>query len=188
MNSNRFFGYGSLVNVQTHDYIDPRPAVAAGWKRCWVTTQARRFAYLSVIRDEKTSIEGLVADVPNNDWKALDQREAAYERLDATKSVTLKTPGDGVTAIYAVPSAKPASSAPDCHILLSYLDVVIQGYLAVYGDQGVKNFVASTTGWTHHIFDDRASPAYPRHCRLTPDEIDLVDQILDQLNCVKVSA
>ena len=36
---------------------------------------------------------------------------------------------------------------PKTPILLSYLDVVVQGYLAEFGEAGVARFFASTDGW-----------------------------------------
>ena len=76
-----FFGYGSLVNRATHDYPDARPARLRGWRRCWVKTSARDAVFLSVEPDPATTIDGLIAAVPNADWAALDLREAAYDRI-----------------------------------------------------------------------------------------------------------
>ncbi len=35
MSDPAFFGYGSLVNLRTHGYDDPRPATLHGWRRVW---------------------------------------------------------------------------------------------------------------------------------------------------------
>ena len=63
-------------------------------------------------------------------------------------------------------------------ILLSYLDVVIQGYLRHFGPDGVARFVATTEGWNAPVLNDRAAPLYPRAQRLTAAETGLVDTIL----------
>ena len=59
-----FFGYGSLVNKQTHDYPDARSAKLHGWRRAWVRTAVRDLVFLSVVEDSQCSIDGLVAAVP----------------------------------------------------------------------------------------------------------------------------
>jgi hypothetical protein len=43
-----FFGYGSLVNLQTHQYSNPRPTKIKGWKRKWVSSNIHDIAFLSV--------------------------------------------------------------------------------------------------------------------------------------------
>ncbi len=167
-----FFGYGSLVNPGTHDYANPRPASLHGWRRVWQGTNLREVAYLSVIPDQTATIQGVVAQVPDANWAALDQREAAYQRHDVSAAV-----GQGQTAVYQV---KPAHLAPHGRhpILLSYLDVVAQGYLRVFGEAGVGHFFETTTGWGRPIQNDRDNPTYPRHQRLTSEERALVDDHL----------
>lgn len=160
-----FFGYGSLVNLATHDYANPRAATLRGWRRVWRGTHLREVTYLSVIRDDTTILKGVIAGVPNDDWAALDAREAAYQRHDVSHLVDHPVP----TAVYQV---LPEHVAPkDAHpILLSYVDVVTQGYLRVFGEEGVAHFFDTTDGWDAPILDDRADPIYPRHQCLTLDE------------------
>lgn len=168
-----FFGYGSLVNLATHDYADPAPAQLQGWRRVWRGTQLREVAYLSVVADQSTTLHGVIAGVPDGDWAALDAREAAYQRHDVSRLVDHPR----ATAVYQV---RPEHIAPQgAHpILLSYLDVVVQGYLRMFGEEGVTHFFATTDGWNAPILDDRAAPIYPRHQRLTPAERALVDDHL----------
>ncbi|MEY8843070.1 gamma-glutamylcyclotransferase, partial [Cribrihabitans sp. XS_ASV171] len=66
-------------------------------------------------------------------------------------------------------------------ILLSYLDVVVQGYLRVFGVDGADRFFATTDGWESPILDDRAEPRYPRHRRLKDEERAFVDDRLSRL-------
>ena len=75
-----FFGYGSLVNLATHDFPDPRPARLKGWRRAWRHTDLRPVAFLTAVPDTESEIEGMIAHVPRNDWAALDEREWAYDR------------------------------------------------------------------------------------------------------------
>ena len=106
----------------------------------------------------------------------LDQREAAYRRHDVSTSVR----HNGLTAETAVYQVKPEHIAgtEDHPILLSYLDVVVQGYLKVHGPAGVAHFFATTDGWEASVLDDRADPIYPRHQPLDANERKLVDHHL----------
>lgn len=168
-----FFGYGSLVNLATHDYTDPHPARLAGWRRIWRRTTLRDAAFLSVERCEATEIAGIVARVPGADWAALDAREAAYARRDVTR--TVRHPGQpGPVAVYEV-QQRHLSGRDDHPILQSYLDVVVQGYLREFGEAGVARFFETTYGWDAPILDDRAAPRYPRHQALSNDERNLID-------------
>ncbi|SFS21654.1 gamma-glutamylcyclotransferase family protein [Yoonia litorea] len=171
-----FFGYGSLVNLATHSYADPRTATLRGWRRVWRGTALREVSYLSVIPDGATTLKGVIAGVPNDDWAALDQREAAYARHDVSHLVD----HIGQTAVYQV-KPEHVSSAGTHPILLSYVDVVAQGYLRLYGEDGVGHFFDTTDGWGVPLLNDRADPIYPRHQALTSYETDLVTAHLERI-------
>ncbi len=171
----RFFGYGSLVNRATHDYPSVRRESVKGWARAWRHTGLRDVAFLTAVPDPLGEIDGLSADVPNADWEALDAREFAYDRLDLA--------GSQGTAIYAIPEGKHAPASQAHPILLSYLDVVVQGYLREFGEAGAALFFASTHGWDAPILDDRLAPLYPRHQALSRSEVDFVDDALHALEC-----
>ena len=176
MSDPHFFGYGSLVNLATHSYPDPQLARLDGWRRVWRHTNARPVAYLSVEPDALSHIDGIIAKVPGANWEALDHREAAYARRDVTTQITCDARPDDI-AVYQVPA--PADGVAQEHpILLSYLDVVVQGYLNLFGEAGAKAFFASTDGWSAPITDDRTDPQYPRHQELSAGERRTVDQLL----------
>lgn len=177
-----FFGYGSLVNLATHDYADPRPARLTGWRRVWRHTSLRPVAFLSVEPVAGAEIAGIVAHVPGADWAALDAREAAYARRDVSHLVR----HDGApanTAVYEVEHGHLAPPSAAHPILLSYLDVVVQGYHRLFGSEGVADFFETTSGWQAPIRDDRAAPVYPRAQTLRPEETALVDAHLERLGC-----
>lgn len=177
-----FFGYGSLVNTATHTYAGHFPATAHGWQRAWRCVAGQKATFLTVIEAPGTSIEGLVAEVPDRDWRALDAREANYDRLDARHCLG---PGPSTDAhelaIYAIAQDKFAHPSPDSPILLSYIDVVLQGYLKVFGRRGAEAFVETTIGWDTPVLDDRRTPIYPRHQRLSADESNCVDGVLREV-------
>lgn len=174
-----FFGYGSLVNRLTHAYPDAQPAQLTGWRRIWRKTTARDVMFLSAEPCDGATIAGLVAHVPDGDWTALDAREWAYQR----QSVRPEVPADVNAADFATYSVPAAAFDPQARgvILLSYLDVVVQGYLREFGTAGATAFFESTAGWDAMIEDDRAAPRYPRAQRLSRDEIAFVDDALSKL-------
>ena len=166
-----FFGYGSLVNLQTHQYLNPRPTTIKGWKRKWVSSNIYDIAFLSVSPCNLTILQGMRASTKNIGWKALDLRETGYIRHSLDNYNMQMYIGDPEYIDHKI--KKP--------ILLSYLDCVIQGYYKHFGEQGVKRFFKSTENWDHPIFDDRNAPQYPRATILSKFELNLVDEHLERL-------
>lgn len=177
-----FFGYGSLVNSRTHIYDPVHPARAKGWRRAWCHTPSRQLAFLTAVPDPGCSIDGLMAPV-GSDWGALDLREAAYQRLDATAQITHDARTDAQVAIYAIADDNRNAPHSDHPVLLSYLDVVLQGYLEVFGRSGADGFVATTSGWEAPILNDRARPQYPRSQQLSDADRAYVDATVATLGC-----
>lgn len=182
MTRNFFFGYGSLVNRATHSYPEAHPATVIGWRRIWRHTALRPVAYLSAEPAEGVEIQGLVASVPNADWAALDEREAAYDRHVLPPQGILHPVGREIDVqIYAVPQSNAAAPTVRHPVLLSYLDVVAQGFLHEFGEEGLARFFATTEGWDAPVLNDRAAPRYPRAQVLAPDETRLVDMHLERI-------
>lgn len=174
-----FFGYGSLVNVRTHDYPETAPATLNGWRRSWRHTTLRPHPFLSVVPDTGTTISGLIARVPDDDWAALDARERGYQRLrlqDTQITHTHQTATD--VQVYQTHDHLEVTTQEAFPILLSYLDVVVQGFLQIFGEDGVTEFFSTTEGWEAPVLNDRTAPIYSRHQRLTQAERDLVDHHL----------
>lgn len=178
MSDKYFFGYGSLVNRGTHSFADAHPAHLNGWRRMWRKTAMRQAAYLTVVPDDTAQIDGLIAKVPGGDWAALDERERAYQRKSATHQITQPLPGTPDIVIYAIEPSRHFSPDTQSPVLLSYIDVVVQGYLREFGEDGVVRFFDTTAGWDVPVLDDRKTPIYPRHQALDPDEQHLVDSML----------
>ncbi len=157
-----FFGYGSLVNRRTHDFERLAPARIRGWRRLWQPSPLRPVAYLTAVPDPDGVIDGVIAAVPDQGWADLDVRERAYSRhpVDEADIDHGLVPRPQVH-VYAVENANPPN--PDQPILLSYIDVVAQGFMAEYGRGGATRFFQTTKGWETPILNDRAAPRYPRH-------------------------
>jgi hypothetical protein len=174
------FGYGSLVNRSTHDYARAHPARISGWRRAWRHVVDRDVAFLTAIPDPDTEIDGLAAFVPAHDWPALDAREFSYDRAAATNVMCRDADGHTVH-IYHAPPERQAQASTLRPVLLSYLDVVVQGFQAEFGPEGVARFFDTTDGWDAPILNDRATPHYSRHRALKPEETALVDTHLKRL-------
>lgn len=181
-----FFGYGSLVNLATHTYGDAHPTVAHGWRREWRHTTLQSIAYLTAVPDQNSQIDGMIAHVPNDDWAALDLREHGYDRI-ATNDVKHPLPDAPAIAIYSIPPDRHPAPAAPLPILLSYLDVVAQGYLHHFGVDGLARFFATTSGWNAPVLNDRAAPQYPRAQSLTPGETTHIDAHLADLSVSIIS-
>lgn len=173
-----FFGYGSLVNRRTHHFGEAGPARVTGWQRAWRKSPLRQRCFLTVVPAPGVEIEGLVAAVPGADWAALDEREHAYARHDVSTSVRHGLGRAVEVAIYAIPEGAHHDPGPDHPVLLSYVDVVVQGFLAEFGEAGVRRFFDTTQGWHVPVLDDRAQPVYARAQRLDRHERALVDDAL----------
>lgn len=176
MRDSYFFGYGSLVNRATHVYAPAHVARLVGWRRRWVHTDGRGAPFLTGVRDAASVIDGLVAMVPGSDWAALDLREEGYLRHPVAVEGVVRA-----AQVYAVPAETVVVQEAPAPILMSYLDVVVQGYLREFGQAGAEDFFATTDGWEIPVLDDRASPRYPRHQALSGVERDLVDALLREV-------
>lgn len=176
-----FFGYGSLVNTATHVYDRHHPARLDGWRRAWRHTPYREMAFLTAEPHDGVWIDGLIAAVPGADWAALDAREEGYDRVPLANGITHTADEAGEIAVYHIPPEKHGPADGIRPILLSYLDVVVQGYLKVFGEEGGRHFFDTTAGWDGMVLDDRAAPLYPRAQVLAPDQTRFVNRHLDDL-------
>lgn len=181
-----FFGYGSLVNRATHVYSPAHRARLKGWRRAWIQTQGRQTPFLTGVPDADCTIDGLVALVPGGDWAALDHREAGYRRHPVADGLAVDGGAVGTAQVYAVPASSMVIRPQPAPILLSYLDVVVQGYLREFGEGGARDFFATTDGWQTPVRDDRAAPRYSRHQQLSRAERGFVEARLLEVGAVVV--
>lgn len=176
-----FVGYGSLVNRMTHQHEMVYPARLKGWRRMWRKTLLRDAAYLTVVPDKDCEIDALVAAVEPQDWPALDEREAAYTKHAARHQVDVSLPHDAHVVVYAIEEGRHLPPDDGSPVLLSYIDVVVQGYLHSFGEAGVRRFFETTGGWDAPVVNDRANPIYSRHQRLSGAERALVNDMLSSV-------
>jgi len=176
-----FFGYGSLVNRGTHCYGDIQRASLPGWRRVW--RHATGLGYVALSAEPaapENVIEGLVASVPQADWTALDCREMGYDRHDISRQCRVEVPLSKIE-IYQMRPDLAAVPGPDHPIPLSYLDIVVEGYLEQFGRNGVARFFRTTDGWDAPFLDDRAAPIKARRRQADPSIYPLVDAWLEKI-------
>ena len=186
-----YFGYGSLVNRHTLRtlYVATRRARLSGWRRHWqgrgveIAGDVGEIALLSVHRHPAAVISGMLVVDRAAHLPEIDLRERHYDR------VTLAA---GELALH---EAAPAGgqSPGQCHVyvarpelkcgreprlLQSYLDAVMAGFLAEYGEEGVREFVATTAGFDREAILDRHAPLYPRAVELPPATAKRFDALL----------
>jgi hypothetical protein len=189
-----YFGYGSLVNAHTHrtHVVHCERAHLSGFGRRWQQrSDAARHpvSFLSAYHAELAvdELSGLLIFDHVENLPSVDQREHGYDRVRLNRSqLRLDSGGADLPdlAYYVYVARPPADGGPRHHILQSYLDAVLQGYLHQYGEHGARGFVESTAAFDTPIVRDRASPLYPRSVKLAPDELDLIDEVTADLNHV----
>ena len=190
------FGYGSLVNTQTLACGTRAVRVrVTGWRRAWrhsgLTAFGRRCT-LTVFPDPDCAIDGVVIAQPIDSLTALDMREGQYTRhaVDAGALEWLDPRPDAWPApfVYVGNDEHRRPGDADHPIMLSYLDVVIAGFLRTFGASGADHFLKTTDDWHVPVLDDRAAPRYPRALSLSSSERHRVDDCLEELAIVPIQA
>lgn len=175
-----YFGYGSLVNLGSlrTPYISAHRATLRGWKRVWLARPKVQnsfavtdgLAFLSVVADTDAQIDGMVITDHESSLPALDEREALYSRVSiVTDDLSYHDEPCAVTQQFLYEADEPPAR-DGAEILRSYLDVVMQGYLGHFGEDGLQRFINTTLNFDCAIREDRDDPLYPRATTLTVEE------------------
>lgn len=182
-----YFGYGSLVNRDTHrtDTFGAVRASVRGWRRHWQGRPQQVDNPISLLSvkaetDPAHDLPGLLVFDRIENLPALDEREFNYYRRTVDPQALTVSNDLAVDVPIYIYEGKPEHAPDTGHaILQSYLDAVLQGYLCEYGGEAVRRFIADT-----HAFDntpivrDRDAPRYMRAVKLREDEAELFDEAL----------
>ncbi len=175
-----YFGYGSLVNRDTRPVDEnAHRARLTGWERHWAHRVAddrnhRNCTSLSArpASEPATAIDGVVVLIEPSALPALDEREAGYFRQTIDRDAIQIDTDMAIDSIVLYQSHdkhfKPASA--EHPILKSYVDCVMAGYSALFGEAGLSAFMQTTKGWHGDMLDDRHQPLYPRAVSLTAQQ------------------
>lgn len=183
-----YFGYGSLVNRATHRtaIVDAIPARLLGWRRMWrprPDMPGFPAALLTIGPEPGSSCDGLLVVDRAENLAAVDEREARYRRVALAPSdleVSGALPRECPLYVYVAQEELPLHKEPPS-ILQSYLDAVMQGFLAEHGEAGLRRFVSDTANFDMPILADRHAPRYPRAVALTEKEQALFETLLGEL-------
>ena len=185
-----YFGYGSLVNRATlrTEIVTAYPARLTGYRRVWRPRPAHapKFggigpAVLTSQRAEGVSIDGLLVIDKLKNLPDVDERENLYRRNDiATSDLAFANDAPALDFPLFVyeQDYEPEEGAAPSPILRSYLDAVMQGFLTVFGEEGLARFISETDGVDLPIHEDRDDPVYPRPVRLADGEAEIFERIL----------
>lgn len=183
-----YFGYGSLVNRATHRtaIVDAMPARLLGWRRMWrprPDMPGFPAALLTIGPEPAAFCDGLLVLDRAENLAAVDEREARYRRVALSPNdleVNGALPQDCPIYVYVAQEELPPHREPPS-ILQSYLDAVMQGFLAEHGEAGLRRFVSDTANFHIPILADRHDPRYPRAVALTETEMALFEMLLAEL-------
>ncbi|WP_298957925.1 gamma-glutamylcyclotransferase family protein [uncultured Roseibium sp.] len=182
-----YFGYGSLVNVDTIPAaMEVTPGRLSGWVREWrvcgIGEDGQGRCALSVRKKQGSEIWGVMAREAKEGLAQLEHRERRYEKVEAIGTAfaceAKNEPGPADLFLFkAAPDHLRWGN--DAHpILQSYLDCVLAGYFGIWGEDGIDHFLETTDGWQAPVLSDRHKPHYPRSIRLERDLALLVDEKL----------
>ncbi|MGX1497607.1 cation transport protein ChaC [Labrenzia sp. MBR-25] len=179
-----YFGYGSLVNVDTiPPGVEVTPGALHGWVREWKVCgegeNGQGRCALTVREQEGTRIMGVMAREPKTRLAELELREKRYLKVEAVGSAfrcdAAMQPGPEELFLFQA-APEHCRWGTDTHpILQSYLDCVLAGFFRFWGEAGIDHFLETTEGWHVPVLPDRARPHYPRKVVLDPELADLID-------------
>lgn len=190
-NAVAYFGYGSLVNEFTWARrYESHPAELRGWVREWkhcVDAPFGRVCALTVSPHADGMIQGLFIICAREDLKAVDEREIGYERVEITRSAVVAA-NDLPDELYIYRSNPRyyREGSSEYPLLLSYVEVVMFGYLRAFGEAAVERFIETTTGWRTPFLDDRMNPIYPRAMQLPIDKRRLIEEKLRMMKGLEI--
>ncbi|WP_051207443.1 gamma-glutamylcyclotransferase family protein [Saccharospirillum impatiens] len=162
------FGYGSLICADSRS----RTGISGLAYAVEVSGIARRWSVpvpdygataLGAHQDDQAHCNGVVFAVDEDNLARFDQREQGYDRvrIDWRQVDNLsQTPLPTHHTLWAYVGTQADHPLPERPILQTYLDVILNGCLAISPDFA-ERFIDSTTPW-QHLHDDRQAPGYPR--------------------------
>lgn len=184
MSGHYVFGYGSLVNAETHTFAPLFRARLEGWRRAWkhkVLTPTKRVTSLTIEPHLGSAVDGVVAHVPDQHWEDLNKREEGYDQISLSGAYFAHSAPAGAQVI-TYQSRGDVTDVSGFPILLSYLDTVMLGFHQIGGHDAAAGFVNTTTGWDTPVLDDRADPIYPRAVFPDPVQRDMIEDLLRPLD------
>jgi hypothetical protein len=161
-------GYGVLLNEHARAFAGLEesinfPVSVNGYKRSWNKAYPT-WTGLGVVATGNTEDTLLALAVSVDTFKEMDVRESGYERVAVSiTGITIveghhgTLPTDATYYIY-VPTKPVKGPTYECPLLLSYIDVIATGAIAI-SDAFAENYFMKSEGWCH-VYNDRGAPKY----------------------------
>jgi len=166
------FAYGSLVGRRSRDFIaEATPATLEGWNRSWshgIRTKRGNVCALTVVSKPQSMLRGVVLQCDKATLRTLDKREDGYSRKEV--NVVLDTGHRSRSWLYVGRRDRRVDGEDGYSIWMSYLLVVLAGYLELGGPRALQDFYGTTVGWNMPVEHDEREPKYTRAFRLKPGE------------------
>jgi len=171
---NFIFGYGSLISEESRKKtgLSKKSYIAKlnGFKREWnIKIHEAKATALGIIKNSESFCNGIIFEIPEKEIKNFDKRENKYySRIEIDpNSLNIKEfPNIQNIKIWVYVTKKPTTPTKDFPILLSYIDVVLNGCLKI-NENFAKDFINTTSNWKY-TENDRNNPRYPRAEKNTP--------------------
>lgn len=177
------FGYGSLINTESRlRTAQTGKAISVkvnGLQRAWnFHNPERKRNVLGVIINPKSTCNGVLIEIPEENLAHFDQREEGYDRVELKKENIFADEEieDGHYWVY-IPK-EPREPSVESPLHQSYIDVVIAGCLE-FGEDFAQEFILNCLYWDSHWINDRDNPSYVRTLKNPP--IEKIDNILKKV-------
>lgn len=187
-------GYGSLMNSDSrsrhssipHDGIEVE---VVGFERAWITrSEPELQTYVGACQKAGSWLNAQL--VPTHLDPALQKREQDYRFTPveiSQLSFELETPLTDYLVewlakrdIWICESLAIEPSSADFPVNQTYIDTCLAGCLELGGRAAAERFIASTSGWQHHRYNDREAPRYPRAAQVSAARLREIDRLLQQ--------
>jgi len=198
-------GYGSLMSHDSRfrfSDIDTTaiPVWVQGWERGWVTScPIECFNSVGAYPNPEAKLNAALLPVENISPE-LHEREKNYrftevaaQAVNAIQSASLthqSTQGEYTVRYWICETLK--SSLPDSEhpLLQTYIDTCLAGCLETGGLEFAKSFIESTRFWqqfdgAQYWLNDRQQSKYPRAARISSEQIQTIDALLQEFNLLK---
>lgn len=186
------FSYGSLISEVSRKLSgvlsSSFPARVSRIKRGWyLTVPEDKDTGLGATSDKSSLCNGVLINTNTADIELLDKREKihGYRRVQLPLESILLPYGRGlgnleeleeIEGVWAYITDLVEFPTETCPIAQSYLDVVLEGCLAI-SKEFAEEFILSTEGWESPWVNDRENPRYRR---FTNTDIIRIDTLLEQ--------
>lgn len=188
-------GYGSLMNAdsrQRFSNIEHQGVMVTveGFYRAWVTRSwQEQQTYVGALPETGATLNAQLIPTPLSPALAEREKDYTFTQVSADAISTdftrdahdylLQRLSDKQLWICQTLDVHPAE--PDFPVSQTYIDTCLAGCLSHGGKPQAEAFVRLTRQWPAHVKQDRLQPFYPRPGRVSTDEHNQIDTLLQEV-------